>query len=96
LAEGWRLRGEGKAISVVVHYDPNAEAKLDVASESFDDVEFDVVARVVALEDAPVGDLSGALDEAMRSPEREPAGGDAPRDGSEVDPSVNNANTGEE
>jgi hypothetical protein len=93
LEEGWRLRSKGKAISAAMHYDPGAKAKLDVASESFEDVEFDVVARVVALEDAPIGDLSGVLDEALRSPERDLVGGDPPPDGDEVDPSGDNVKT---
>jgi hypothetical protein len=74
LADRWCLRGEGKPISNTLHYDPEAQAKLDVASDASDDVDFDTVARVVAVEDAPIGDLSAALDETLRSPVRDQAG----------------------
>jgi hypothetical protein len=65
-----------------------------VASDSFEDVEFDILVRVVALEEVPVGHLPGALDEALRIPERETVDGDAP-DGNNVDPSGDMVNTGE-
>jgi hypothetical protein len=65
LNEGWKLRAEGRAMSGAQHYDPEAHAKLDVAPSSFEDVEFDVLTRVVALEEVPVGDLPGALDAAL-------------------------------
>jgi hypothetical protein len=29
LAKGWRIRGEGTAVSAAVHYDPDAHAKLE-------------------------------------------------------------------
>jgi hypothetical protein len=75
LQEGWRLRGAGKPISHALHYDPEAQIKLDTASDAFDDVDFIAATRVVALEDAPVGELPAALDQALRSPVRDPAGG---------------------
>jgi hypothetical protein len=50
---------------------------LETTTDAFDDVEFAVVARVVTLEDAPVGELPAALDETPRSLVRDPAGGAA-------------------
>jgi hypothetical protein len=49
LNEGWKLRVTCRAVSGAQYYDPEAQAKLDAASNSFEDVEFDVLARVVAL-----------------------------------------------
>jgi hypothetical protein len=67
LNEGWRLRVEGRAISGAQYYDPEAQSKLDVASSSFEDIEFDVLSRVVALDEVIVGDLPRALDVACRA-----------------------------
>jgi hypothetical protein len=77
LQEGWRLRGEGMPLSNALHYDPEAQAKLDADSDVFDDVEFVAIARVVSIEDAPMGELSEALDQALNSPVRDPPSGAA-------------------
>jgi hypothetical protein len=65
------LRAAGRAVSGAQYYDPEAQSKLDAATNSFKDVEFDVIARVVALDEVPVGELSGALETALQSPTRE-------------------------
>jgi hypothetical protein len=65
LNEGWKLRAAGRAVSGAKYYDPEAQAKLDAASNSFEDVEFDVLSSVVALDEVPVGELQGALDVAL-------------------------------
>jgi hypothetical protein len=80
LGEGWRLGGAGKPVSAGQHHDPEAQSKLDMATSAFEDVEFDVVARVVALDDTPVGELADALEKALQSPEREEGGANAPGD----------------
>jgi hypothetical protein len=57
------------------HYDPEAETKLNIAFESFDDLEFAVVYRIVSLEEAPVGELPSALYRTLTSPIRNPSNG---------------------
>jgi hypothetical protein len=58
LEEGWALRAAGRAVSGAQYYDLEAQSKLD-ATNSFEDVEFDVIAHVVALDEVPTGDYPG-------------------------------------
>jgi hypothetical protein len=75
LQEGFRLPGEGKQMSDAAHYDLEAKIKLNATSESFNDVEFEVVSRVVSLEEAPVQELPLALERAINRPIKDPTGG---------------------
>jgi hypothetical protein len=59
LKDRWKLRADGRDVTGAQYYDLEAQAKLDETSNSFEDVEFVVLARVVALEEILVRDLPG-------------------------------------